>query len=246
LGSSPTRRSLLNRSEQECRCPHCTAGSAPSLVADSAPVHEVVGALRLPGMRWFNEEVGGGNRVGAIIGQAAIAVYLATNGRSGTCMGCIGWWWPPDTGQRAAVPAALRIPGPVTAIRVRGPRPHERFGTTQEQLGRIAIQLRANAVDNPRAVMRTPITMDDYLSARPIITTPFRLLDCCLDGPRGWGPAWYVRSPSGFGRRGWAAARCRKPTSLCPAFRAQRKPVERPKGARRLVGLFAISSHPSS
>jgi acetyl-CoA acetyltransferase len=55
----------------------------------------------------------------------------------------------------------------------------ERFGTTQEQLGSIAIAQRDWAVMNPRAQMRTPITMDDYLSSR-WIADPFRLLDCCL------------------------------------------------------------------
>ncbi len=36
---------------------------------------------------------------------------------------------------------------------------------------------RANAELNPTAVYRTPMTMDDYLNARPI-TSPFGLFDC--------------------------------------------------------------------
>jgi len=51
------------------------------------------------------------------------------------------------------------------------------FGTTREQLGAIALNARANAARNPAAVYRDPLTMDDYLSARPV-TTPFGLLDC--------------------------------------------------------------------
>lgn len=51
------------------------------------------------------------------------------------------------------------------------------YGTTKEQLGWLAINSRRNAGLNPRAAYREPMTMDDYLSARPI-STPFGLLDC--------------------------------------------------------------------
>jgi acetyl-CoA acetyltransferase len=53
----------------------------------------------------------------------------------------------------------------------------DRYGTTKDQLGWIAINARRNAGRNPLAVYRDPITMDQYLSARPI-STPLGLLDC--------------------------------------------------------------------
>jgi acetyl-CoA acetyltransferase len=53
----------------------------------------------------------------------------------------------------------------------------ELYGTTKEQLGWLAINSRRNAALNPRAVFRDPITMADYLGARPV-STPFGLLDC--------------------------------------------------------------------
>ena len=52
---------------------------------------------------------------------------------------------------------------------------HE-YGATREVLGRIAINERTNAVRNPLAAMRTPLTMDDYLSAR-MVREPLCLLD---------------------------------------------------------------------
>jgi acetyl-CoA acetyltransferase/uncharacterized OB-fold protein len=52
-----------------------------------------------------------------------------------------------------------------------------RYGATRETLGWIALTQRANAALNPRAVYRSPLTMDDYLGAR-LITTPFGLYDC--------------------------------------------------------------------
>ena len=52
-----------------------------------------------------------------------------------------------------------------------------RYGAPREMLGLIALNGRRNAERNPRAIYRNPMTMDDYLSARPI-TTPFGLFDC--------------------------------------------------------------------
>jgi acetyl-CoA acetyltransferase len=57
------------------------------------------------------------------------------------------------------------------------------YGTTKEQLGWLAVNSRRNAGLNPLAIFRDPITLDDYMNARPI-STPFGLLDCDvpLDG----------------------------------------------------------------
>jgi acetyl-CoA acetyltransferase/uncharacterized OB-fold protein len=52
-----------------------------------------------------------------------------------------------------------------------------RYGTTRETLGWVALNQRANAALNPKAIYRDPLTMDDYLSAR-LISTPFGLYDC--------------------------------------------------------------------
>jgi acetyl-CoA acetyltransferase/uncharacterized OB-fold protein len=52
-----------------------------------------------------------------------------------------------------------------------------RYGATREMLGWIAINGRTNAARNPEAIYRDPMTMDDYMSARPI-TSPFGLYDC--------------------------------------------------------------------
>jgi acetyl-CoA acetyltransferase len=52
-----------------------------------------------------------------------------------------------------------------------------RYGATRELFGYVALNGRANAARNPAAIYRDPMTMDDYLSARPI-TSPFGLYDC--------------------------------------------------------------------
>ncbi|MFE3543920.1 OB-fold domain-containing protein [Nocardia sp. NPDC059177] len=56
-------------------------------------------------------------------------------------------------------------------------RHFHRYGTDRESLGWIALNQRANAALDPSAIYRDPLTMDDYLSARPV-TTPFGLYDC--------------------------------------------------------------------
>ncbi len=57
---------------------------------------------------------------------------------------------------------------------------HE-FGTLAEQLGAIAVAMRKHAQLNPNAVMRgKPLTLADYL-ASPMISAPYRMLDCCLE-----------------------------------------------------------------
>ncbi len=53
------------------------------------------------------------------------------------------------------------------------------YGTTREQLGRIAVTQREHALLNPNALFQTPLTMDDYLNARPI-AEPLRLFDCVM------------------------------------------------------------------
>jgi acetyl-CoA acetyltransferase len=52
------------------------------------------------------------------------------------------------------------------------------YGTTEEQLAAIAITQRQNAILNPKAVQKTPITLSDYMNARYIIE-PLRMFDYC-------------------------------------------------------------------
>lgn len=55
----------------------------------------------------------------------------------------------------------------------------ERFGTTPEQIGRIAVAQRENARQNPQALLREPMSLEDYLNSR-MISDPIRLFDCVM------------------------------------------------------------------
>ena len=53
------------------------------------------------------------------------------------------------------------------------------FGTTREHFAEIAVAFREHATRNPDAMMRKPITRNDYFDAR-LIVAPFGLFDCSL------------------------------------------------------------------
>jgi acetyl-CoA acetyltransferase len=53
------------------------------------------------------------------------------------------------------------------------------YGATEEDLGAVAVTLRANAARNEKATMRTPLTIADYMASRYIVR-PMRLFDMCL------------------------------------------------------------------
>lgn len=73
------------------------------------------------------------------------------------------------------------------------------FGATREDFGRICVAQRQNAMKNPRAVMKKPLTMADYLDARPI-ADPIALFDCVM--PCAGAEAFLVLSEDEAARRG--------------------------------------------
>jgi len=141
-------------------------------------------ALRLH-PTWIN---GGGDLPGP--GGAVIAAMLAVS--SGLCRHvlCFRTVWESSFaalglggggGGRSSGPSAWRAPfGAMSAanwIAMNAQQYLHRYGAPREMLGLIALNGRTNAARNPAAIYRQPMTMDDYLSARPI-TSPFGLYDC--------------------------------------------------------------------
>jgi len=53
----------------------------------------------------------------------------------------------------------------------------KRYGLKREQLAQIALTARAHSALNPRALVREPLTMDEYMSSR-MISSPLCLYDC--------------------------------------------------------------------
>jgi acetyl-CoA acetyltransferase len=158
-------------------------------VSDSVSALEVAAGLGLRQVNYYNELEQGGQGNIASVGDAAMAIHAglartlvvvrAMNGRSGVRMGQYGAGSRADDWRQWSLPYGHTGPPQIHALWAQ--RHMARYGTTQEQLGAVAITLRDHAQLNPAAYFYgSPITLDDYLSSR-IVTTPFRLLDCCLE-----------------------------------------------------------------
>ncbi|TMR15036.1 acetyl-CoA acetyltransferase [Nonomuraea turkmeniaca] len=163
-------------------------GLATHRVGDSAPPTLVAPALGLTDLAWHLDQFGGGSVSHAVVGQAALAVaagvaeavvcYRAINARSEFRMGGTGRGVPLSPEVQYQAPYGYVAPPQQYAMYARA---HMlKYGTKAEHFGQLAVTQRANAAKNPRALMRTPITLDDYLASR-WIAEPFRLLDCCLE-----------------------------------------------------------------
>lgn len=115
-----------------------------------------------------------------ILGMANYVVcYRAMNGRSGT-----RWGQAAPMEAYCGPQGQFMLPyGWVSAPQIIAMwcrRHMVKYGTTSQQLGAIAAACRQHGSLNERAMMRTPITIDDYLNS-PMIVEPFRLLDICLE-----------------------------------------------------------------
>ncbi len=53
------------------------------------------------------------------------------------------------------------------------------YGARREDFGRIAVDQRTNALRNPNAMFKKPLTLDEYMAARPI-SDPIHLFDCVM------------------------------------------------------------------
>jgi len=163
---------------------------------DSTDEIEVARAVGAGDLSFFSRiNYGGGAAVGTIAqaamaiatGQAtAVVCYRAMNGRSGKRMGqgvsgeisssdLIHWSW--------YTPYGMLIPGSWIAM-IANKYMHT-YGVTREDLGRVAISQRNNALRNPRAYgYGKPLTMEEYLASKPI-AEPLCLYDFCQETDGG-------------------------------------------------------------
>jgi len=195
-------RSVLSLAVEACQGAMDDAGLAPQdvdgilefNVGDSVPTESVAAGLSLPEVNYAFDWYGGGFAPCALIETACMAVesgrckavliYRAMNGRSGFRLG----GGAGGEAFRAKWAGQYRVPygwlsfGQNMAMWCR--RHMEEFGTTQEDLGAIAVTQRENAIMNERAILRKPMTIDDYMSSR-VIVDPFHLFDMSLESDGG-------------------------------------------------------------
>ena len=147
-------------------------------------------ALGVKSLSFYVDQFYGGSTSMTMLGQATLAlaagvadcivVYRALNGRSGNRLnGSTAGSAPRQPwDMQFKIGAAYVAPSQEIAMAARA---HMlKYGTTSEDLGRIAVLSRTNALDNEQAMMREPMSLDDYLASRWIVD-PFRMYDCCLE-----------------------------------------------------------------
>jgi acetyl-CoA acetyltransferase len=85
---------------------------------------------------------------------------------------------PPSPEGNFIQPAGLMAPGQMFAVLAR--RHMHQYGTRREHFAEVAISTRENARRRQTALMRDPLTLDEYFSAR-LIAEPLCLYDFCLE-----------------------------------------------------------------
>lgn len=187
---------------EACRNAISDAGLSPADVdglvsfglGDTSTTSVVATGLALREVNHYADYGAGGNMACGIVLHAAMAVatgqadnvlaYRALNGASGIRYGGTRFSdmlaessVHSDSEPQFLDTCGITMPAQHFALLCR--RHMIKYGTTEEDLGAVAITARAHAVDNERAMMRRPMSMEDY-RASPWIAEPFRLLDCCL------------------------------------------------------------------
>ena len=135
------------------------------------------------------------NAAGSTAGQMVHYAALAIEAGMATTVACVFADAPLQAGQSAGAAygrarrlyglsginsgAAYGLLGANAQYALAARRHMALYGTTNDHLGAVAVSNRKWAALNPRAIMRTPITLDDYHNSR-WICEPFHLLDCTL------------------------------------------------------------------
>jgi acetyl-CoA acetyltransferase len=129
----------------------------------------------------------GGSSFQAHVAHAAAAIHaglcttaLITYGstqRSDRSRDLFGIWGGKDPAREFEGPHGL--PLQIGAYALVAARHMARYGTSREDLARVAVSARAWAQRNPAAYRREPLTLDDVLASDPICD-PLSRYDCCL------------------------------------------------------------------
>ncbi|MGQ0546100.1 MAG: thiolase C-terminal domain-containing protein [Betaproteobacteria bacterium] len=143
---------------------------------------------------FYMDVQGGGSSTEALVGMAmgaieagmckVVVIYRAMNGYSQVR--------PGGTGARAVAPIAddmlhTRAYGMQSAghqFAFTFMRHMYEFGTRPEQAAMVRVVHSEHASNNPKALYRKRVTVDEILSSR-MICTPLHLLDCCVESDNG-------------------------------------------------------------
>jgi acetyl-CoA acetyltransferase len=186
--------SVLSLATEACRAALEDCGVAPaeidgvvsySLFNDSVSCQAVASSLALPALSYALDLNLGGQAPSFAVLNAAMAiasgvannvlVFRALNGRSGVRVGSQSF---------AAPTTQYRYPVGLTAYAQYMAMLARRFmietGATEEDLGAVVSEQRRHAARNPRAIRRTPLSLEEHRAA-PFLVEPFRTVDCTTE-----------------------------------------------------------------
>ncbi len=149
----------------------------------------LVQTLGIPNLRHWESVSYGGGAGNAVVGHAAAAIsagfcnyvvcFRAANLRSQLRLGQAR---NPEriAGGAQAFAAPWGNMAPVHHFGMFVRRYMHTYGATSQHFGWVAVTLREHASRNPRALRRTPITLDDHQNSR-MVADPLHLLDICQE-----------------------------------------------------------------
>ena len=149
----------------------------------------LVQTLGIPNLRHWESVSYGGGAGNAVVGHAAAAIsagfcnyvvcFRAANLRSQLRLGQAR---NPEriAGGAQAFAAPWGNMAPVHHFGMFVRRYMHMYGATSQHFGWVAVTLREHASRNPRALRRTPITLDDHQNSR-LVADPLHLLDICQE-----------------------------------------------------------------
>jgi acetyl-CoA acetyltransferase len=156
-----------------------------SMFDDSVPTESVATALALGDLGYaLDLHLGGQSPCFAVMHAAMaihaglarnVVVFRAMNGRSGVRVGRI-----PVVGVGAVYRYPIGYVGYPQYMAMWARRYMIETGATQSDIGAVPIAQRKYALTNPRAMMRKPLSEEEYLESRMIVD-PFHLHDCARE-----------------------------------------------------------------
>ena len=152
-----------------------------------APLHELARTLGIRQQFFAAESLGGGT---AVVSSMLLAAMAIDSGIATTVLCCRGADWGSERRGNVGQPhAEMRMKAhfevpfgwypQVVHFAGMARRHMELYGTTEEQLGAVAVAFRKHARLSGNAVMTEPLGLEQYL-AQPYLAEPFRALDCCV------------------------------------------------------------------
>ena len=193
-GSGRTTRALgtwavKNAIEDAGLAPGDVDGMLSYSMLDSTPSTFIAGDLGIR-LNFFMDVLGGGSSTEALVGIAmgvleagmcnTVVIFRSMNGYSRMRFG--------GTGSRAAAPitgdmlhqSSYGWHSPAQRFSLVFMRHMHDYGTTPEQVAAVKVIHSEHASNNPKALYRKRVTVEDVLDSRMIVK-PLHLLDCCVE-----------------------------------------------------------------